>query len=75
LLQKSAGSYMDMLDSMKDRSSPVDALFLQARVWTSPQGTILCCDVRFRDWFGMSGEAVVGKPCHSLGKEPEALSM
>jgi hypothetical protein len=53
----------------------VCVLSLQARVWTSPQGTILCCDVRFRDWFGMSGEAVVGKPCHSLGKEPEALSM
>jgi hypothetical protein len=47
---------------------------LQVRVWVTPQGAILCCDMRFRDWFGVSGDSLVGKPCHSLGKEPEALS-
>jgi hypothetical protein len=35
---------------------------------------MLCVDMRFSDWFGLSAADCLGKPFTSLSVEPEALT-
>eukprot|EP00775_Hariotina_reticulata_P013181 gene13181-13312_t len=44
-----------------------------ARVWTTPSGLILCSDIRFCEWFGISSDSLVGKTFSSMAVEPEPL--
>jgi hypothetical protein len=37
-------------------------------------GLMLCVDMRFSDWFGLTAADCLGKPFTSLSVEPEALT-
>lgn len=39
------------------------------RMWTMTQGTVLCIDQRFSDWFGKLPNELVGKPFHTIAAE------
>lgn len=53
---------MGVLKPAEDDPSTVHA-------WMMTQGTILCVDQRFSDWFGRSPTEVVGRPFNTLATE------
>ncbi|GLI64845.1 hypothetical protein VaNZ11_008226 [Volvox africanus] len=58
--------FMGVLKSAEDDPSTVHA-------WMMTQGTILCVDQRFSDWFGRSPNEVVGRPFNTLATEQDVL--
>jgi hypothetical protein len=43
------------------------------KAWLMPNGTILCVDQRFSDWFGRRPAEIVGKPFTCLARDQEEL--
>jgi hypothetical protein len=39
------------------------------RAYVAPGGSILCCDLRFMDWFGKTSADLQGKQFHTLAME------
>lgn len=48
---------------------PADDDPTTVHAWMMTQGTILCVDQRFSDWFGRSPNEVVGRPFNTLATE------
>ncbi|GLC33063.1 hypothetical protein PLESTB_000374500 [Pleodorina starrii] len=58
--------FMGVLKPAEDDPGTVHA-------WMMTQGTILCVDQRFSDWFGRSPNEVVGRPFNTLATEQDVL--
>lgn len=43
------------------------------RAWIMTQGTILCVDQRFSDWFGRGPQELVGRPFNTIATEQDVL--
>ncbi len=54
-------------------TQPVPDEKLCIRAFCTPGGVILCCDLRFLDWFGINPVEVGGKMFHSLAVESGTL--
>ncbi|GFR48517.1 hypothetical protein Agub_g10412 [Astrephomene gubernaculifera] len=58
--------FMGVLKPADDDTSTVHA-------WMMTQGTILCVDQRFSDWFGRTPSELVGRPFNTLATEQDVL--
>jgi hypothetical protein len=43
------------------------------KAYVTPGGSILCCDMRFMDWFGIKSSELQGKMFHTLAVEQGQL--
>ncbi|KAG2450719.1 hypothetical protein HYH02_004557 [Chlamydomonas schloesseri] len=58
--------FMGVLKPAEDDPSTV-------RAWMMTQGTILCVDQRFSDWFGRGPQELVGRPFNTIATEQDVL--
>ncbi len=72
LVSKLAGTGQDSVFMGVVRETVVEDKQL-VKVWCTTNGTILCADQRFSDWFGVPPAEIVGRSFSSLGADIEGL--